>query len=67
MELTGFEPVTYWLQTSRSNQLSYSPAGASLRANGADSTPATRCQCVPTMARSIWCTDFVVAVTAEGS
>lgn len=36
VELTGLEPVTYWLQTSRSNQLSYSPAGSSLRALGAD-------------------------------
>lgn len=36
VELTGLEPVTYWLQTSRSNQLSYSPAGSSLRALGAE-------------------------------
>ena len=30
VELTGFEPVTSWLQTRRSNQLSYSPADSSL-------------------------------------
>ena len=51
VELTGFEPVTYWLQTSRSNQLSYSPAGASLRARGAESALRPAPQCVPTAAR----------------
>jgi hypothetical protein len=33
VELMGLEPTTYWLQTSRSSQLSYSPSekGQSLR------------------------------------
>ena len=52
VELTGFEPVTYWLQTSRSNQLSYSPAAASLRARGAESALRPAPQCVPTAART---------------
>jgi hypothetical protein len=31
VELTGFEPVTYWLQTNCSDQLSYSPDFSRLR------------------------------------
>ena len=32
VELMGLEPTTYWMQTSRSSQLSYSPASHSLGA-----------------------------------
>ncbi len=34
VELTGFEPVASWLQTRRSNQLSYSPSPPSLSGAG---------------------------------
>jgi site-specific DNA recombinase len=79
VELTGFEPVASWLQTRRSNQLSYSPAPFRLRERprssarlgaaprGAAACRAASPQCVPTAARSDSRMDFVVAMTADGS
>jgi hypothetical protein len=65
VELTGFEPVASWLQTRRSDQLSYSPAQA--KPSESRLAGPLRAQCVPSAARSDSFSDFVVASTAVGS